>query len=418
MNCVMTRGMYLRADGRLPCYCSAGETVTLGRLDHANLPGNIAADVFEAPGMARIRRAMAQGKAPHPGICEQCTYLDVDGELPDEAARVLEWLHFEPAYACNLDCRWCHGQARREPGGTRMLPLATVRRLADDFAARGYTLGKGNICGVGEPTLHPEVWAMIAALKERLGGDILMSTNGNGPYSPAIVECGLDKLKIAADAVSQEAYARYRAHGKLAKVLDFTARVAADKARAGADAPTLIWQYILFNYNDSDADLLRFQELAREHGVDRLRIVYTRCDNYSRRTPEDFPRDFPDILFFPIKDDSLMDVDQAQAGFAAIADLAGGPDAGAEAARRAMGMANRIFHRLLLGVERYADLLAFTRTVQPEGHGNFADLATGDVAAFRAVLGRIFRLLADVRRTQGDAAQADAYLAFARNAGL
>jgi len=418
VNCVMTRGMYLRADGRLPCYCSAGETVTLGRLHHGNLPGNIAADVFESPAMTRIRRTMAQRKAPYPGICEQCSYLDVNGELPDEAARVLEWFHFEPAYACNLDCHWCHGQVRREPGGGRMLPLATVRRIADDFAVRGYRLGKGNICGVGEPTLHSEVWAMIAVLKERLGGDILMSTNGNGPYSPAIVECGLDKLKIAADAVNQETYVRYRTHGKLARVLDFTARVAADKARMRTDTPTIIWQYILFNYNDSDADLLRFQKMAREHGVDRLRIVYTRCNNYSRRTPEDFPRDFPDILFLPIKDDSLMDVAQAEAGFAAIAGMAGGLDVRAEAALRAMGLANRIFHRLLLGVERYADLLAFIRTVQLEEHGNSADISSGDVAAFRVVLGRIIRLLADVRWSQGDAAQADAYLDFARNAGL
>ena len=68
MNCIMTRGLYLRADGRLPCYCSAGETVTLGRLDHGNLPGDIAADVFESSSFTRIRAAMAQGKAPFPGV--------------------------------------------------------------------------------------------------------------------------------------------------------------------------------------------------------------------------------------------------------------------------------------------------------------------------------------------------------------
>jgi wyosine [tRNA(Phe)-imidazoG37] synthetase (radical SAM superfamily) len=414
----MTRGLYLRADGRLPCYCSSGETLTLGRLDHEHLPGNIAADIFESPAFTRKHAAMAENKVPFPGICEQCTYLDVDAALPDGTDRILEWLHLEPAYFCNLDCRWCHGQTRREPGGVRMLPLNSVHRLADDFSAQGYHLDKGNICGVGEPTLHPKVWEMIDVLKKRLGGDILLSTNGNGPFSPAIVECGLDKLKIAADAVTQEAYARYRTHGSLAKVLDFTAKVAADKARSGATGPLIIWQYILFDYNDSDADLLLYQKMAREHGVDRLRIVYTRCDNYSRRSPNDFPHDFPDIQFLPIKDDSLIDAEEARNRFAEIADLATSSDTMAEAARLGIGLSNRIFHRLLLGVERYVDLLAFVRTVKPIAHGNLADLASQDVAAFRALLGGIFRLLADIRRGQGDIAQADAYRTFLRTAGL
>ena len=416
MNCIMTRGLYLRADGRLPCYCSAGETVTLGRLDHGNLPGDIAADVFESPAFTRIRAAMAQGKAPFPGVCEQCTYLDVDADAPDlsDGERRLEWLHFEPAYACNLDCRWCHGQARHDPGQVRMLPLETIRRLADDFAARGYTLGKGNICGVGEPTLNPDVWAMIAALKDKLGGDILLSTNGNASFSPDIVSCGLDKLKNAADATDQKTYGRYRRHGRLSRVLEFTAQVAA--ARSGPASPQIIWQYIMFDYNDSDADLLKYQRLAREHGVDRLRIVYTRCDNYSRRAPEDFPRDFPDILFFPIKEDSLLGVDAAEARLAQAEALVS--EEPAEAARLALGLARHVFHRLLLGVERYVDLLDFVASMRPVAQGNCADLSPAEQQAFRALLGRLYRLLEAASCGAGDAPQAEAYAAFVRKAGL
>ena len=408
MNCIMTRGLYLRADGRLPCYCSAGETVTLGRLDHGNLPGDIAADVFESSSFTRIRAAMAQGKAPFPGVCEQCTYLDVDAGAPDlsDGERRLEWLHFEPAYACNLDCRWCQGQARHEPGQTRMLPLGTIRRLADDFAARGYTLGKGNICGVGEPTLNPDVWAMIAALKDKLGGDILLSTNGNASFSPDIVSCGLDKLKIAADATDQATKACGTGAG--------AALVAA--ARRGPASPEIIWQYIMFDYNDSDADLLKYQRLAREHGVDRLRIVYTRCDNYSRRAPQDFPRDFPDILFFPIKEDSLLGVDAARERLAQAEALV--CEQPAEAARLALGLARHVFHRLLLGVERYVDLLDFVASMRPVAQGNCADLSPAEQQAFRALLGRLYRLLEAASRNAGDAPQAGAYAAFIRRAGL
>lgn len=418
MNCVMTRGMYLRANGRLPCYCSAGETVTLGCIDHRNLPSDMVADVFESPAFQHIRSAMAVGKAPFPGICEQCTYLETGQKSPPvNGDRVLEWFHFEPAYACNLECRWCEGQ-RRGTRGARWLPLETIRRIALDFARREYSMEKGNICGVGEPTLNADVWQMISLLKENLGGDILLSTNGNGPYSPQIVDCGLDQLKIAADAISQEAYARYRKNGSLARVLDFTSKIADRKSKTSSKTPLLIWQYIVFDYNDSDEDLLLYQKLARTHGVDRLRVVYTRCDHYSRRNPEDFPVDFKDVQFLPIKNDSLLSVEDAQKRLLGAEQLAREPGKASDAVFQAMGLAKHIFHRLTLGVERYVDLLAFTECIRPLVHGNCADLKAEEFDAFRVVLGNTFRLLAFIHRASGDAEQADGYLKFVERMGL
>lgn len=412
MHCVMARGLYLRAGGRLPCYCSAGETVTLGQVTPRAMPEDFFDAVFDGPGFAHVRRSMAQGKTPFPGICEQCSYLEAQAPAPDHGPeQVLEWLHLEPSYACNLNCRWCHGQDRAAAAGSLFLPGQAVTNIARSFAARGWRLGKGNICGVGEPTLNPEVWGMVATIKEHMGGDILLSTNGNGPFHPDIVSCGLDTIKIAADAASPEIYARYRRHGSLEKVLRFTARVAGQ--RGDGAKPRIVWQYIMFDYNDSDAELLRYQRMAQDHGVDRLRIVYTRCDHYSRRSPEDFPKQFEDIQFFPIKDDSLLGLADAQARLEALPIRDGRDDAPG-----LMALARHIFHRLLLGVERYVDLLAFSRVVQPVGQGNQAALSDEEFQGFRRLLGSIFQRLVEHYDNQGDASQAQAYARFMQQTRL
>ena len=77
-----------------------------------------------------------------------------------------------------------------------------------------------------------------------------------------------------------------------------------------------------------------------------------------------------------------------------------------------------MFHRLLLGVERYVDLLDFVASMRPVAQGNCADLSPAEQQAFRALLGRLYRLLEAASRNAGDAPQAGAYAAFIRRAGL
>ena len=75
----------------------------------------------------------------------------------------------------------------------------------------------------------------------------------------------------------------------------------------------VIWQYILFNHNDSDEELIQWQKMALDAGVNRLRFVFTRCNNYStRQTGEDIPRIFPDIDVLPINQYSNIGLEEAR----------------------------------------------------------------------------------------------------------
>jgi hypothetical protein len=46
--------------------------------------------------------------------------------------------------------------------------------------------------------------------------------------------------------------------------------MADEKQKAGRDVPVINWRYILFTWNDGDAEMQRAREMAAELGVDRL----------------------------------------------------------------------------------------------------------------------------------------------------
>lgn len=415
MKCVMSRGIYLRADGRLPCYCGAGETITLGRVPVDGSLFDFAADHYFGGPFTRIRESMAESMVPHPGVCDQCTYLDLDkGFESDRVETEIDWFHWEPSSRCMLDCAWCREDRRIYDGSdmNRTLPYKAFERLVKSLGDRGLSLNMGNICGVGEPTLNPDVWRMVRLVRDILGGDILLSTNGNGPYSEEIVPSGLTKLKIAVDAVDQRQYETYRKHGRLEKALAFTRKVAEAKQRLTSSSPAIIWQYILFNYNDSDAELETYQKMALDHGVDRLRIVYTRCDNYSTRTPADFPEIFPNIDHFPIGSDSVLDVSDAEAEYRRIVS----PDPGESGTARVLGMIrliNRIYHRLALGVETYRELLSFTKGLSHVFRANQKTLDRETFDRFAGLVTGGFRFLSDVYEDHGKTDQARRYRQYA-----
>jgi organic radical activating enzyme len=413
----MSRGVYLRADGRLPCYCGAGETITLGQVPFDGKPLNFFKEFYQSSQFQHIRESMSSGIVPFPGICDQCTYLDLDHDLEQElVASEIDWFHWEPSSLCMLDCQWCTVDKKiySQSGQNRLLPLAMFEKVVTSMAQNGLRLNMGNICGVGEPTINPDIWEMIRLVKEKLGGDVLISTNGNISYSAKIVTSGLDKIKIAVDAVSQKTYGIYRQNGSLQKAIDFTRAIADEKERLKADKPKIIWQYILFNYNDSDEELITYQKMAIDNGVNQLRIVYTRCSDYSTRTPEDFPSIFPDIIFFPIGPESRLTSAEVKDSWAGIEQMSKGGNID-KAAIETIRFLNRLYHRLALGVETYSDLLAFTRGFHHLSSANRLVLSDEEYRTFTACICDGFSLLAKLYDEMGRSGQAELYREYLRS---
>src|SRR5262249_49648604 len=81
---------------------------------------------------------------------------------------------------------------------------------------------------------------------------------------------GIDEVTFSIDGASQETYVRYRQRGRFDVAIRNLGAMADEKRRAGRDLPFLNWRYILFTWNDTDAEMQRARQLAADVGVDRL----------------------------------------------------------------------------------------------------------------------------------------------------
>jgi hypothetical protein len=72
---------------------------------------------------------------------------------------------------------------------------------------------------------------------------------------------------------------------------------------AGGKRQTIIWKYILFEFNDSDREIRAAQEAADEVGVDLLLFVFTHSQYKSRRyglaNGAEFPVYYPNVVTNP-----------------------------------------------------------------------------------------------------------------------
>ncbi|WP_147819483.1 radical SAM protein [Salidesulfovibrio onnuriiensis] len=219
MNCRMTRGIYLRANGEINCYCSTGEQVTLDMLPLDRSNWHFVDDHYLKGRFRQIRTAFSKESLPFPDQCAKCNYLasqeSFDASLVE---REVEWLHIEPAAVCNLRCPFCvHGIPSGERTWARpkphLLPRILYTKLLDDLKDRNMNVRWMYFSGRGEPGLHPEIWDMVAEAKSKMDTNFLVNTNGNIPYDDMIVDSGLDKIKIALDSLDPDTYSRYRRGG-------------------------------------------------------------------------------------------------------------------------------------------------------------------------------------------------------------
>ena len=100
-----------------------------------------------------------------------------------------------------------------------------------------------------------------------------------------LARSGIDEVTFSIDGSSQENYVKYRQRGNFDKAIANLRFLLDERAKTGSDLPFVNWRYILFKWNDSDEEMGRARELAREFGVDRLcwEITDHPEDSFSRR---------------------------------------------------------------------------------------------------------------------------------------
>jgi MoaA/NifB/PqqE/SkfB family radical SAM enzyme len=145
--------------------------------------------------------------------------------------------------------------------------------------------------GIGEPLLNPELPRMVAHLKER-GSQVLFNSNAlllDQRRGDALVEAGLDELRISIDSVTPALYAKLRGIDKLPEIL---ANIRAFTARhGGRERPRVsLW---LVGMQENLHELPDFVRLGAELGVPEVylqRLAYfgggERLDDGTTMVPE------------------------------------------------------------------------------------------------------------------------------------
>src|SRR4029077_19195034 len=152
-----------------------------------------------------------------------------------------------------------------------MLDFDLFRRVVDEA---GPSLVRIDFFNYGEAFLHKRAIEMCEYIKTHFPQVYLYTSTNGLAFTEAqarrLVHSGIDEVTFSIDGATQDAYAKYRQRGKLEGALPNLRAMADEKQKSGRDLPFLNWRYILFVWNDSEAEMNQARRLAADIGVDRL----------------------------------------------------------------------------------------------------------------------------------------------------
>ena len=275
-------------DGRLVCGCADpyGKRV-LGDARTSSIH-----DVWTGPTVSALRADLNGGGSKFCGDCPLKLPLKKDEQpaaRPIDAGLHPSRMYIECTAACNISCT--QACCAPETGITRtrqagMLDVDLFRRVIDEVGA---SLVRVDFFNYGEAFLHKRAVEMCEYIKTTFPHIYLYtSTNGlalTDAQARRLVHSGIDEVTFSIDGATADSYVKYRQRGRFDVAIATLRAMADEKRSAGRDLPFLNWRYILFNWNDSEAEMARARALAADIGVDRLCWELTDHpeDAYSRR---------------------------------------------------------------------------------------------------------------------------------------
>ena len=299
MNCEILSTLYIRSNGDIPCNDDAGEKIILGNVT-ANSSGWDAVSLFQNSNYEKIRDSLRDGVAPWPDTCSRCAFFRPNEPFVDLLAkRTIHKLQVEPSLACNLRCPCCSNlaQVRTRPRPFRM-SLELFEATLSGLRGAIFDVVEIEYCGQGEPLLNPDFPQFIRLAREYFPDTKQrLITNGNFSYWKATGGNRLDEIFVSCDGVHQRSYQQYRRNGNVDVAIQFMRDV---PRSIGGKSQVLVWKYILFEFNDSDAEIYAAQKLAQEIEVDTMLFVFThsryRSQRYSANNAASFPVHFPNVI--------------------------------------------------------------------------------------------------------------------------
>ena len=212
-------------------------------------------------------------------------YFESIGEARDERAQRLPvCVYLETTNRCNLLCTTCpRTYAELEPPADMSWPLFTsiVDQIPD--------LERAVLHGVGEPMLVKNLPKMVRYLKDR-GTYVLFNTNGtvlNERNGRALIEAGLDELRVSLDAANAKSFLAVRGKDYFGRILKNVRAFRALQEREGHARPRVsAW---LTGLRETVAELPAFVQVAADIGIKEVylqRLVFFEKDAIGLARPD------------------------------------------------------------------------------------------------------------------------------------
>jgi len=223
---------------------------------------------ISAPAASPAPAGSVSAAMPAAGIADPRRYFE---EVGRERSAVAEappvCLYLEVTNRCNLLCETCPRTFEElEPPAD--MDWALFTRIVDQVP----DIARVVLHGVGEPMLVAELPRMIRYLKDR-GTYVLFNTNGTllRPSGfQALIDTGLDELRVSLDAADRASYLRVRGRDFFDRIVRDVGKFVAFQARTGATTPRVsLW---LTGMKETVEQLPAFVRLAAEMGVREIHL--------------------------------------------------------------------------------------------------------------------------------------------------
>ena len=193
-------------------------------------------------------------------------------------------VYLETTNRCNLLCTTCpRTYEELEPPADMSWDL--FRRIVDQLPR----IERAVLHGVGEPMLVKKLPDMVRYLKER-GTYVLFNTNGtvlNEKNGRALINAGLDELRVSLDAANAQSYEAIRGRNYFDRILKNVRAFRALQERLGCARPRVsAW---LTGLKETIAELPDFVRVAAEIGVKEVylqRLVFFEDDAIGHARPD------------------------------------------------------------------------------------------------------------------------------------
>ena len=212
-------------------------------------------------------------------------YFESVGEARDERARRLPvCVYLETTNRCNLLCTTCpRTYEELEPPADMAWDLFV--KIVDQVP----DLSRAVLHGVGEPMLVKHLPKMVRYLKDR-GTYVLFNTNGtvlNEKNGRALIEAGLDELRVSLDAANAKSFLAVRGKDYFGRILKNVRAFRALQEREGHARPRVsAW---LTGLRETIAELPAFVQVAADIGIKEVylqRLVFFEKDAIGLARPD------------------------------------------------------------------------------------------------------------------------------------